>query len=91
MLFKIQSENGKTEYAQAESILHLLKSYANEFSAEDFQNITEVDPIPDEEAKTIKLHNTSYTEGDLENTKYIMLYDLAVGNDFVIIASNDTY
>lgn len=86
MIYQLKFNN-KTEYAQAKSQLHLLKSYNNEF--DDFDDIEEVIEVTDEEASKIMLKNTDYNENDPDDVKEFSLFDSVVGDDFVIVGSTE--
>lgn len=89
MIFKLKFSD-KTEFAQAKNMLHLLQNYQQEY--DDFLDIEEVDEISEDEAKLIILSNTEFNdelaESD-ENIKDFSLYDLACGDDFLIIGSTE--
>jgi len=51
------------------------------------QEIEDLQEILEEEAKTTMVHNTEYDENDPDDVETISVYDLAVGDDFCIIAS----
>lgn len=86
MIFKLQFDD-RTEWCQAKSQLHLLQSYEKEHDG--FQDIEEVTEISEEEAKTIMLKNTDYDESDVNDAKDFSLYDVSVGNDFLILGSTE--
>lgn len=86
MIFKIVCED-RTEFAQAKSMFHLLKSYDEE--NESIQKINEVIEISEEEAKTIMLSNPDYNEEDPDDMKEIPLFDSVCGDDFLIIGSTE--
>jgi hypothetical protein len=86
MIYKLQFED-RTEFVQAKSQLHLLQSYEKEY--EGFKDIQEVTEISDDEAKVIMLTNTEYDENDKEDTSEISLFDLVVGDDFIIVGSTE--
>ena len=86
MIFEVKFEE-YTEWYQAKNQLHLLQSYENEhFGFQDIQSVTE---ISDEEAKKINIRNFDYEDDPLTMPEFIPLYDLAVGDDFVMLASNE--
>ena len=88
MIFKLSFIDGRIDWCTAKNQLDLLKSYdaENDLSLQDIDDIVE---ISDEEAKTIMLTNTEYDEDDKDSDKEISLFDLAVGEDFVIIGSSE--
>jgi hypothetical protein len=87
MIYKIVCED-RTEYAQAKDLLHLLKSYDEEF--EGIQDITEVVEISEDEAKTIMLSNPDYDEDNPgDEPKEFSLFDTVVGDDFQIVGSTE--
>ena len=86
MIFEVKFEE-YTEWYQAKNQLHLLQSYENEhFGFQDIQSVTE---ISDEDAKKINIRNFDYEDDPLTMPEFITLYDLAVGDDFVMLASNE--
>ena len=87
MIFKLTFDD-KQEFATAKDHLNLLQSYDEEY--EGFHDITDLEEISDEEAKKELVRNTEYSEDDPdEMPEEISLYDLAVGDDFAIIASTE--
>jgi hypothetical protein len=88
MIYKLTFEDGRIDWCTAKSILHLFKSYDADY---DFplQDVEDVREISDEEAKTIMVGNTEYDEDDKDDSPTMPLYDLAVGDDFAIIASTE--
>lgn len=88
MIYKLVFEDGRVDWCTAKDPLHLLKSYDSDFELA-IQEIEVLQEISDEEAKGIMVRNTEYDEEDPEDDELIRLYDLAVGDDFVIIASTE--
>lgn len=88
MIYKLTFEDGRIDWCTAKNELHLIKSYDADFDL-PIQEIEELIPISDEEAKTIMVGNTEYDEDDPEDSEIIPLSDLAVGDDFAIIASTE--
>ena len=88
MIYKLTFEDGRIDWCTAKNEFHLMKSYDADFDL-PIQEIEELIPISDEEAKTIMVVNTEYDEDDPEDSRIIPLYDLAVGDDFAIIASTE--
>ena len=62
MIYKLTFEDGRIDWCTAKSELHLLKSYDAEFDL-PLQEIEDLQPITDEEAKTIMVKNTEFEEG----------------------------
>lgn len=93
MIYKLTFENGRIDWCTAKDQLHLLKSYdLKSYDAEfdlPIQEIESIEEISEDQAKTINVNNTDYDEDDPEVAAIISLYDLAVSDDFRIIASTE--
>jgi len=90
MIYKLtfKEDENRIDWCQAGSLLHLLQSYAEEYT--DFQDIKEVVEISDEEAKTIMLQNTNYDENNpYEMEKEFSLFDTVSGDDFLVVGSTE--
>lgn len=91
MIFKLEFEDRK-EFAQAKNLKHLQEEYAKEYGEEEVLKLKSVTIIDDEVAKTIMLSNNEYNpdlpESD-DNFKEFSLYDMVVGDDFIIVGSTD--
>lgn len=48
-----------------------------------------MEELSDEEAKTTMVKNLDYDENDPDDVENLSIYDLAVGDDFCIIASTE--
>ncbi|AXP79205.1 hypothetical protein CJ739_105 [Mariniflexile rhizosphaerae] len=91
MIFKLTFDDGRIEWCTAKDQLHLLKSYDADFDL-PIQEIESIDHISDEEAKTIMVRNIEFDEDNPDDMpEEICLYDLSVGEDFVLIASTEFY
>lgn len=91
MIYKLTFEDGRIDWCTAKNELHLLKSYDEDFDLK-LQEIQELQSITDEEAKTIMVSNTEFDEENSdEMPEQISLFDLAVGEDFAIIASTEYF
>jgi hypothetical protein len=89
MIYKLTWEDGRIDWCTAKSELHLLKSYDEEFDM-ILQEVEELKPITDEEAKTTMVSNTEFDEDNPDDMpEEISLYDLSVGDDFKLIASTE--
>uniref|UniRef100_A0A6M3J6C1 Uncharacterized protein n=1 Tax=viral metagenome TaxID=1070528 RepID=A0A6M3J6C1_9ZZZZ len=88
MIYKLTFDDGRIDWCTAKNELHLLKEYDKEYDL-SLQEIEDLQEIKDEEAKTIMVTNTEYDETDPEDVETISVYDLAVGDDFCIIASTE--
>ena len=88
MIYKLIFDDGRIDWCTAKSFLHLIKSYDADY---DFpiQEIEDIREISDEEAKTVMVGNSEYDEDDPNDSPTMALYDLAVGEDFAIIASTE--
>lgn len=89
MIYKLTFEDGRIDWCTAKSQLHLIKSYDADFDL-PIQEIEDLQEIEDDEAKTIMVTNTEFDEDNTDDMpEEISLYDLAVGEDFAIIASTE--
>lgn len=88
MIYKITFEDGRVDYCTAKDQLHLLKSYNEDFDL-NLQELKSIEEISEEESKSILVRNTEYNEEDPDEEEQIQLWELAVGDDFVIIASTE--
>lgn len=86
MIFEIQFPQRK-DFAQAKNELHLLQNYCIEYGFEEFLDIDKVTEISTEEAKKIMLKNTDLST--FEESPEFSLYDVALGDDFVIVGSTE--
>jgi hypothetical protein len=69
-------------------VLHLLQSYDSELDL-SIQDLEQIEDISEEEAKTIMVANVDYDEDNPNDNENISLYDLALNDDFNLIASNE--
>ena len=89
MIYKLTFEDGRIDWCTAKSMLHLLKSYDADFDL-PLQEIEDIEEISKEEAKTVMVRNTEFYEEDPDNMpEDISISELAVGDDFAIIASSE--
>lgn len=88
MIYKLTFDDGRIDWCTAKNQLHLLKSYDADFDL-SLQEIEDLEEISEEEAKTMMVSNTEYDENDPDDVETISVYDLAVGDDFCIIASTE--
>ncbi len=88
MIYKLSFIDGRIDWCTAKDQLHLLKSYDLDFDL-PLQEIDSLEEISEELAKTIMVRNTEYDENDPEDSETISLLDLAVDEDFLIIASTE--
>ena len=88
MIYKLTFEEGRVDWCTAKSQLHLLKSYDEDFEL-NIQELESIEEISEEEAKTTMVRNTEYDEEDPDDDELISIWDLAIGDDFVIIASSE--
>ncbi len=87
MIYKLTFEDGRIDWCTAKDQLHLLKEYDKEHGLE-IKAVGSIEEISDEEAKTAMVRNTEFDEDNPNDMpEQICLFDLAVGNDFTIIAS----
>jgi hypothetical protein len=90
MIYKLTFDDATVDWCTAKDQLHLLKSYDDDYYL-SLQDIESIDEISEEEAKKIMIKNTEYDENDPEDKETICLFDLAVDDDFCIIASTEFY
>lgn len=91
MIYKLTFDDDRTDWCTAKDVLHLLKSYDSDFDL-SLQEIEYLQEITDDEAKTIMVRNNEFNESKPDDMpEEISLYDLAVGDDFNIIASTEFY
>ncbi len=88
MIYKLTYDDDRIDWCTAKSILHCLKSYDAEFDL-SLQEVEDIREISDEEAKTVMVGNSEFDEDDPNDSPTMPLYDLAVGDDFAIIASTE--
>lgn len=88
MIYKLTFDNGKIDWCTAKDQLHLLKSYDAEFDL-SLQEIESLEEISDALAMMTMVANTEYDETDPEDVEPISIYDLAIGDEFCVIASTD--
>lgn len=88
MIYKLVFSDGQVDWCTAKDPLHLLKSYDEDFDLA-IQEIEVLQEISEEEAKGIMVRNSEYDEEDPEDDEEICLWELAIGDDFVVIASSE--
>lgn len=89
MIYKITFEDGTINWCTAKDELHLLKSYDADFDL-PLQEVESLEEISEEEAKTIMVRNTEFDEDEPDDMpEELSIWELAVGDDFCIIASTE--
>ena len=88
MIYKLTFDDGRIDWCTAKDQLHLLKSYDKDYDLL-LQEIESIEEISDALAMTTMVANTEYDETDPEDVETISVYDLAIGDDFCIIASTE--
>ena len=88
MIYKLTFDDGRIDWCTAKDQLHLLKSYDADYDL-PLQEIESIEEISDALAMTTMVSNTDYDESDPDDVETISLYDLANGDDFSMIASNE--
>lgn len=88
MIYKLTFDDGRIDWCTAKDQLHLLKSYDKDYDL-PLQEIESIEEISDALAMTTMVANTEYDETDPEDVETISVYDLAIGDDFCIIASTE--
>lgn len=89
MIYKLTFEDGRIDWCTAKNELHLLKSYDADFDL-PLQEIEDLEEITEEEAKTIMVNNTEFEEDNEDDMpEKLSIWELAVGDDFEIIASTE--
>ena len=91
MIYKLTFEDGRIDWCTAKDELHLLKSYDAEFDL-PLQEIESLEEISEEQAKTIMVRNTEFDEDEPDDMpEELSIWELAVGDDFCMIASTEFY
>lgn len=85
MIYKITFEDDTIDWCTAKNQLHLIQSYDKDYDL-SLQGIESIDEISEEESKAIMVNNTESEEGE---PAQISLWELAVGDEFEIIASTE--
>lgn len=90
MIYKLSFEGGRIDWCTAESFLHLIKSYDQEYDL-PIQEIESIDEISEEEAKVIMVRNADFDEDNSDDMpEELSLYDLGgKSDDFMLIASSE--
>ena len=90
MIYKLTFDDGRIDFLTAKSQLHLLQQYDKEFDL-PLQEIESLDEISDEEAKKIMILNPDYEEeeNDPNEPAEVSLFDLAISDEFSMIASTE--
>lgn len=89
MIYKLTFEDGRIDWCTAKDELHLLKSYDADFDL-PLQEIQSLEKISAGEAKTIMVRNTEFDEDNPDDMpEELSIWELAVGDDFCIIASTE--
>jgi len=82
MIYKLSFDDGRIDWCTAKDQLDLIKSYDLYFDL-PIQEIESLEEITEDEAKKIMVKNTEFIPEE------ICLFDLAVGENFAIIASTE--
>lgn len=89
MIYKLAFEDGHTDWCTGKDLVHLLKSYDAELGLR-IQDIESIEKISEEASKSIMARNSEYDEDHPdEMPKELYLLELAIGNDFSVIASTE--
>jgi ERCC4-type nuclease len=89
MIYKLTFDDARIDWCTAKDQLHLLKSYDKYFDL-SLQELESIDKISEEEAKTIMVSNTEFDEDNPDDMpEQLSIWELAVGDDFCIIASTE--
>jgi hypothetical protein len=89
MIYKLTFEDGRIDWCTAKDELHLLKSYDADFDL-PLQEIESLEEISEEQAKTIMVRNTEFDEDETDDMpEELSIWELAVGDDFCVIASTE--
>ena len=89
MIYKLTFDDDRIDWCTAKDQLHLLKSYDKDFDL-SLQELESIDEISEEEAKTIMVRNTEFDEDNPDDMpEELSIWELAVGDDFCIIASTE--
>lgn len=87
MIYKMTFEDGRIDWCTAKDQLHLLKSYDQDYDL-ILQELESIDEISEEESKTIMVNNTDFDDSE-DEPEELSLWQLAVGDDFCVVASNE--
>ena len=89
MIYKLTFDDGRIDWCTAKDQLHLLKSYDKDYDL-PLQEIESIEEIEEEQAKTIMVNNTEFDEDNPDDMpEQLSIWELAVGDDFEIIASTE--
>lgn len=89
MIYKITFKSDVIEFCIAKNWLDLLKSYNNEYFLL-LDKIKNIEELSEEVAKSTMVANTDFDEDNPNNEpEQLSIWDLAVGDDFSIIASTE--
>ena len=89
MIYKLTFDDGRIDWCTAKDQLHLLKSYDKDFDL-PLQEVDSIEEIGEEQAKKIMVINTELDEDNPEEMpEKISIWELAVGDEFDIIASTE--
>ena len=89
MIYKLTFDDGRIDWCTAKDQLHLLKSYDKDFDL-PLQEVDSIEEIGEEQAKKIMVINTEFDEDNPEEMpEKISIWELAVGDEFDIIASTE--
>ncbi len=89
MIYKLTFDDARIDWCTAKDQLHLLKSYDKDFDL-SLQELESIDEISEEEAKIIMVSNTEFDEDNPDDMpEQLSIWELAVGDDFCIIASTE--
>lgn len=89
MIYKLTFDDGRIDWCTAKNQLHLLKSYDKEYDL-PLQELENIDEISEEEAKTILVLNAEFDEDNPDDMpEQLSIWELAVGDEFAIVASTE--
>lgn len=89
MVYKITFDDGRIDWCTAKDQLHLLKSYDKDYYL-PLQEIDSIEEISEEQQKMIMVENTEFDEDNTEDMpEQLSIWELAIGDEFEIIASTE--
>ena len=88
MIFHIKFEDGRAEYCTANGMLDLLQSYDRECGL-NLHEVESVEEISEKEAESIFFDNPDFDQNNPNEPEKIPLSDVALWNEFKIVASTE--
>lgn len=89
MIYRLTFDNGRVDYCTAKDLTHLLNGFSEEVGFPSDSVSFQHEEVTKEEAESILVYNTEYDENDPNDQEYVPLSELAIGEEFCIIASSE--